>query len=108
MLCSDWSPDHLVAGDVLHLQQSVDHGQLVSHRELLIHVDVGLEHGALVEFIDDERLAELGGLQSEELCHGPVIGQLHTKLCSDWSIAKKLCSDRSMVNGCIKNFVLIG
>merc|ERR1719323_2623235 len=49
----------LVAGYVLHLEQGVDHRQLVRHAELLVHVDVGGELGVLIELIEQQRLAEL-------------------------------------------------
>ena len=52
-------PDHLVAGDVLHLKQGVDHGQLVGDRELLVHVHIGIEHGGPVELVDEQWLTEL-------------------------------------------------
>ena len=51
---------HLVAGHILHLQQSVDHGQLVRHGELLVHVNIGFELGVLVEFVEQQRLPKLG------------------------------------------------
>ena len=45
-------PHEAVAGDILHLQQGVDHGQLVRHGELLVHVNIGFELGILVELVE--------------------------------------------------------
>ena len=44
-------PHEGIAGDVLHLEQSVDHGQLVGDAELLVNINVGGELGVLVELV---------------------------------------------------------
>ena len=67
----------LVTGYVLHLQQGVDHGQLVRHAELLVHVDVCRELGVLVEFVEQQRPPELGSLQAEEFSDGSVAVRGH-------------------------------
>ena len=45
-------PHEGVASDILHLEQSVHHGQLVSDAELLVNIYVGRELGILVELIE--------------------------------------------------------
>ena len=70
-------PHEVVARDVLHLQQGVDHGQLVRHAELLVHVDVCRELGVLVEFVEQQRPPELGSLQAEEFSDGSVAVRGH-------------------------------
>ena len=49
-----------VALHVLHLQQGVDHGQLVRQVELLVHVNVGLELFNLVQSVQKQRFPKLG------------------------------------------------
>ena len=70
-------PHEVVTGHVLHLQQGVDHGQLVRHAELLVHVDVGRELGVLVELVEQQRPPELGSLQAEEFSDGSVAVRGH-------------------------------
>ena len=41
-----------IAGDILHLQQSVHHGQFVSDAELLVNINVGRELGVLVQLVE--------------------------------------------------------
>ena len=52
-------PHEGVAGDVLHLKQSVHHGEFVSDAELLINVNVGRELGILVELVEKQRFPEV-------------------------------------------------
>ena len=59
-----------IARHVLHLDQDVDHGQLVRHAELLVHIDIGGELGLLVELVEEQGPAEVSCLQPEELVDG--------------------------------------
>ena len=53
-------PHEGIAGDILHLQQSVDHGQFVSDAELLVNINVGRElRGSSVEFAQMKWLPEV-------------------------------------------------
>ena len=44
-------PHEGIAGDILHLEESVHHGQFVSDTELLVNINVGGELGVLVELV---------------------------------------------------------
>ena len=52
-------PHEGVTGDVLHLKQSVHHGEFVSDAELLININVGRELGVLVQLVEKQRLPEV-------------------------------------------------
>ena len=59
-------PHEGVAGDVLHLEESVHHGEFVSDAELLVNINIGGELGGLsVEFAQMKWLPEvsLGDIQ---------------------------------------------
>ena len=48
-----------IAGDVLHLEQGIHHGQLVGDAKLLVNIDVGRELGVLVQLVEKQRLPEV-------------------------------------------------
>ena len=52
-------PHEGIAGDILHLEESVHHGQFVSDTELLVNINVGGELGVLVELVEKQRLPEV-------------------------------------------------
>ena len=52
-------PHEGIAGDILHLKESVHHGQFVSDTELLVNINVGGELGVLVELVEKQRLPEV-------------------------------------------------
>ena len=52
-------PHEGIAGDVLHLEQGIDHGQLVGDTELLVNINVGRELGVLVQLVEKQRLPEV-------------------------------------------------
>ena len=52
-------PHEGIAGDILHLKQSVHHGQFVSDAELLVNINVGRELGVLVQLVEQKRLPEV-------------------------------------------------
>ena len=45
-------PHEGIAGDILHLKESVHHGQFVSDAELLVDINVGRELGVLVQLVE--------------------------------------------------------
>ena len=52
-------PHKGIAGDVLHLEESVHHGEFVRDAELLVNINVGGELGILVELVEKQRLPEV-------------------------------------------------
>ena len=52
-------PHEGIAGDVLHLEQGIHHGQLVGDAELLVNINVGRELGVLVQLVEKQRLPEV-------------------------------------------------
>ena len=48
-----------IAGDVLHLEQGIHHGQLVGDAEFFIDINVGRELGVLVKLVEKQRLPEV-------------------------------------------------
>ena len=53
-------PHEGIAGDVLHLEQGVDHGQLVGDAELLVNINVGRILCLSVEIAQIKWLPEVG------------------------------------------------
>ena len=52
-------PHEGIAGDILHLEESVHHGQFVSDTELLVNINVGWILRVCVEFAQMKGLPEV-------------------------------------------------
>ena len=66
-------PHEGIAGDILHLKESVHHGQFVSDTELLVNINVGWILRVCVEF------AQMKGLSEVSLGEVSILAAMYTK-----------------------------